>query len=148
MTEKLERAIFFLFLICSFWARNFIFETRHHIICFHIYSHILIYFFIYIYLFIYIYIYIYIYIHIFSYIIFIYVSQHYAVDVLKTSWRLVFKMFGRHILKTSWRHYGKKRNTYWGHLYLTNLNVYLTYLYFTNLYLTILRRIQNALIRT
>ena len=31
---------------------------------------------------------------------------------------------------------------------LTNLNVYLTNLYFTNLYLAILRRIQNALIRT
>ena len=31
---------------------------------------------------------------------------------------------------------------------LTNLNVYLTSLYFTNLYLTILKRIQNALIRT
>ena len=68
--------------------------------------------------------------------------------VLKTSSRQVLKMFWGHILKTSWRHYWKKQNTYWGYLYLTNLNVYLTNLYFTNLYLTILRRIQNALIRT
>ena len=68
--------------------------------------------------------------------------------VLKTSWRHVLKMSWRHVLKTSWRHYGDKQNTYWGYLYLTNLNVYLTNLYFTNLYLTILRRIQNALIRT
>ena len=35
-----------------------------------------------------------------------------------------------------------------GYLYLTNLNVYLKNLYFKNLYLTILRQIQNALIRT
>ena len=63
--------------------------------------------------------------------------------VLETSWRHVLKMSWRHILKTSWRHYGDKQNTYWGYLYLTNLNVYLT-----NLYLTILRRIQNALSRT
>ena len=41
--------------------------------------------------------------------------------VFKTSWRLV--------LKTSWRHYGDKQNTYWGYLYLTNLNVYLTNLF-------------------
>ena len=41
-----------------------------------------------------------------------------------------------------------KQNTYWGYLFLTNLNVYLTNLYFTNLYLTILTRIQNALIGT
>ena len=64
--------------------------------------------------------------------------------VLKTSWR--------HVLKTSWRYYGDKQNTYWEYLYtylgITNLNVYLTSLYFTNLYLTILRRIQNVLIRT
>ena len=64
----------------------------------------------------------------------------YAEDVLKTSWR--------HVLKTSWRHCGGKQNTYWGYLYLTNLNVYLTNLYFTNQYLTILRRVQIALIRT
>ena len=68
--------------------------------------------------------------------------------VLKTSWRHVLKMSWRHILQTSWRHYGDKQKTYWGYLYLTNLNVYLTNLYFTNLYLTILRWIQNALIRT
>ena len=77
---------------------------------------------------------------------------------LKTSWKLkncytedVWRhilMFWRHILKTSWRHYGEKQSTYWGYLYLTNLDVYLINLYFTNLYLTILRRIQNALIRT
>ena len=68
--------------------------------------------------------------------------------VLKTSWRHVLKMSRRHVLKTSWRHYGDKQNTYWGYLYLTNLNVYLTNLYLTNLHLTILRRIQNALSRT
>ena len=68
--------------------------------------------------------------------------------VLKTSWRHVLKMSWRHILKTSWRHYGGKQNTYWEYLYLTNLNVYVTNLYFINLYLTILRRIQIALIRT
>ena len=61
-------------------------------------------------------------------------------DVLKTSWR--------HVFKTSSRHYGDKQNTYWGYLYLTNLNMYLTNLYLTNLHLTILRRIQNALSRT
>ena len=68
--------------------------------------------------------------------------------VLKMSWRHVFKMSWRHALKTSWRHYGDKQYIYWGYLYLTNLNVHLTNIYFTNLYLTILRRIQNALIRT
>ena len=70
--------------------------------------------------------------------------------VLKTSWRHILKTSGRHVLKMSWRHvlemswrhYGDKQKTYWGQLYLTNLNVYLTNLYFTNLYLTILRRIQ------
>ena len=65
-----------------------------------------------------------------------------------TSWRHILKAFWRHVLKTSWKHYGDKQNTYWGHLYLTNVNVYVTNLYFTNLYLAILRRIQNALIRT
>ena len=49
--------------------------------------------------------------------------------VLKTSWRYVLKMSWRHVLKTSWRHYGDKQNTYWGYLYLTNLNVYLTNLF-------------------
>ena len=48
--------------------------------------------------------------------------------------------------------YADKQNTYWAYLYtylgIRNLNVYLTSLYFTNLYLTILTRIQNALIRT
>ena len=63
-------------------------------------------------------------------------------DVLKTSWKTkkcyaenVLKTSWRHVLKTSWRNYGDKENAYWGHLYLTNLNVYLT-----NLYLTILRQ--------
>ena len=65
-----------------------------------------------------------------------------------TSWRHILKAFCRHVLKTSWKHYGDKQNTYWGHLYLTNVNVYVTNLYFTNLYLAILRQIQNALIRT
>ena len=68
-------------------------------------------------------------------------------DVLKTSWKTK-NCYAEDVLKTSWRHYGDKQNTYWGYLYLTNLNVYLTNLYFTNLYLTNLRRIQNALIRT
>ena len=67
--------------------------------------------------------------------------------VLKTSWRHVLKMPWRHVLKTSSRHYGDKQKTYWGYLYLTNLNVYVTSQYFTNLHLTIIRRIQNALIR-
>ena len=67
--------------------------------------------------------------------------------VLETSWRHVLKMPWRHILKTSWIHYGGKQNTYWRYLYLTKLNVQLANLYFTNLFLTILRRIQNALIR-
>ena len=61
-------------------------------------------------------------------------------DVLKTSWR--------HVLKRSWRQYGDKQNTYWGYLYITNLNLYLTNLHLTNLHLVILRRIQNALSRT
>ena len=67
---------------------------------------------------------------------------------LKTSSRRLEDMSWRHVLKTSWRHYGDKQYIYWRCLYQTNLNVYLTNLYFTNLYLTILRRIQNALIRT
>ena len=68
-------------------------------------------------------------------------------DFFKTSWKTK-NCYAKDVLKTSWRHYGDKQNTYWGYRYLTNLNVYLTNLYFTNLYLTILRRIQNALIRT
>ena len=72
----------------------------------------------------------------------------YAEDVINTSWRHILKTSWRHVLKMSWRHYGDKQNTYWGYLYLTNLNVYLTNLYLTNLHLTILRRIQNALSRT
>ena len=63
--------------------------------------------------------------------------------VLTTCLRDVLKTYLEDVLKTLWRE-GK----YWGYLYLANLNVYLTNLYFTNLYLTILRRIQNALIRT
>ena len=76
-------------------------------------------------------------------------------DILKTSWKMkncyaedVFQTSWRHALKTSWRHYWYKQNTFWGYLYRGNLNVYLTNLYFTNLYLTILRWIQNTLIRT
>ena len=61
-------------------------------------------------------------------------------DIFKTSWR--------HVLKTSLRRLGDKQNVYWGYLYVTNLNVYPANLYFTNPYLTNLRRIQNALIRT
>ena len=68
-------------------------------------------------------------------------------DVLKTSLRHVLKMSWRPILKTSRRHDGDKQNTYCGYLYLINLNLYLTNLYFTRQYLTILRPIQNALIR-
>ena len=64
------------------------------------------------------------------------------------SWRHALKMYWGHVLKTSRRHYGEKQYTYWGYLYLANLNVYLTNLSFTNLYLTILKRIQNVLIRT
>ena len=66
----------------------------------------------------------------------------------KTSWRHVLKTSWRHILKTSSRRLGGKQNVYWWYLYLTNLNVYLTNLCFTNLYLTNLRRIQNASLRT
>ena len=79
----------------------------------------------------------------------------YAEDVFKTSWKTkncyaedVLKTSWRHILKTSSRRLGGKQNFYWWYLYLTNLNVYLTNLCFTNLYLTNLRRIQNALLRT
>ena len=72
---------------------------------------------------------------------------------------LVLKTSSRHILKTtstrlqrnnfsSSRRLGGKQNVYWGYLYLTNLNVYLTNLYLTNLYLTNLRWIQNVLLRT
>ena len=67
-------------------------------------------------------------------------------DVLKTC---LEEMSWRHVLKTPWRYYGDKHNTYWGYLY-TYLGITndLTSLYFTDLYRTILRRIQNALIRT
>ena len=54
-------------------------------------------------------------------------------NVLKKSWRHVLKLYWRHILRTSLRHYGDKQKSYWGYLYLTNLNVYLTSLYLTNL---------------
>ena len=80
----------------------------------------------------------------------------YAEDVFKTSWRHFLKKSWRHVLKTYWRHifktssrcFGGKQNFYWWYLYLTNLNVYLTNLCFTNLYLTNLRQIQNASLRT
>ena len=71
----------------------------------------------------------------------------YAEDVFKTSWRRVFKTSWRHIEDMSWRRFRDKEKVY-RYLYLTNLNVYLTNLYFSNRYLTYLRRIQNALIRT
>ena len=84
----------------------------------------------------------------------------YAEDVLKTPWRHVLKTSWNHVLMTSWRHswrclenmswrhYEDKQNTYWRNVYPTNLNVYVTNFYFINLYLTILRRIQNALNKT
>ena len=84
----------------------------------------------------------------------------YAEAVFKKCWRHILKTSWRHVLKTcledvfktflkrSWRHYGDKQNTDWEYLYLTCLNKYVTNLHFTNLYVTILRRIQNALIRT
>ena len=68
--------------------------------------------------------------------------------VLKTSWRHVLKTSWINILKTSSRLLGGKKKVYWWYLYLTNLNVYLTKQCFANLYLTDLRRIQNALLRT
>ena len=42
------------------------------------------------------------------------------------------------------RRLGGKQNVYWWYLHLANLNVYLTNICFTNLYLTNLRRVQNA----
>ena len=73
-------------------------------------------------------------------------------DVLKTCLEDVLKTCIEDVLKTCleapWRNYGDKQNTYWGYLYLTNLNVYLTNQYLINLHLTILRPIQNALSRT
>ena len=72
----------------------------------------------------------------------------YAEDVFKTSCRHVLKTSWRYILKTPSRRLGGKQNVYWWYLYLTNLNVYLTDLCLTNLYLTNLRQIQNALLRT
>ena len=67
----------------------------------------------------------------------------YAEDAFKTSGRYVLKTSWRYIFKTCSRHLGDKQNVYWGYLYLTNVNMYLTNLYFTNLYLTNLRWIQN-----
>ena len=71
-----------------------------------------------------------------------YPSKHLL--VLKTSSRRLQDMSSTRLQrnnftfsKTSWRYYGDKQNTYWGYLYLTNLNVYLTNLYLTNLHLTI-----------
>ena len=66
----------------------------------------------------------------------------YAEDVLKISWR--------HVLKTSWRclediSWRRLEDTMERNKILTGD---LTNLYFTNLYLAILRRIQNALIKT
>ena len=79
----------------------------------------------------------------------------YAEDVFKTSWRHVVKTSWRHVLKASWRHILKTssrrlagKNVYWWYLHLTNLNVNLTNLCFTNLYLTNVRWIHNALLRT
>ena len=64
------------------------------------------------------------------------ISWRHLEDILKTTWRRLKDVFEANKMLT--------RNI----LYLTILNVYLTYLYFTNLYLMNLRRIQNALIRT
>ena len=68
-------------------------------------------------------------------------------EVLKTTWKRkncytenVLKASWRRVLKTSWRNYGDKQNAYWGHLHLTNLNIYLKNIYFANLYLTFLRQ--------
>ena len=55
---------------------------------------------------------------------------------LKTSWRRLEDMSWRRLEDMSWRRLGDKQNVYWGCLYVTNLNVYLTNQYFTNLYLT------------
>ena len=76
-------------------------------------------------------------------------------DVLKTSSWHVLKTSWRYLEDMSWRPLNDFMETnkilgisVYLSRYLTNLNVYLTNLYFTNLYLIILRRIQNALIRT
>ena len=71
-------------------------------------------------------------------------------DVL--SWRRLEDMSGRRLegiswTRPSWRRLGGKQNFYWWYMYLTNLNAYLTTPCFTNLYLTNLRRIQNASLR-
>ena len=63
-------------------------------------------------------------------------------------WRRLENVLKRCLEDMSWRRLGDKQNVYWGCLYVTNLNVYLTNQYFTNLYLTNPRRIQNVLIRT
>ena len=95
--------------------------------------------------------------HVFSVTIFCFPRR--LQDVLESKkllrWRHLQNMSWRHVSKTSWGHIlktssgrlGGKENVYWWYLYLTNLNVYLTSLCFTNLYLTDLRRIQNALLR-
>ena len=57
------------------------------------------------------------------------VLKTYLEDVLKTSLEDVLKTSLEDVLKTYLEHYGKKQNTYWGYLYQTNLNVYLTNLY-------------------
>ena len=58
-------------------------------------------------------------------------KNRYAEDV--TSWKHVLMTSWRHVSKTSSRRVGGKQNVYWGYLYLTNINVYLTNLYLTNL---------------
>ena len=50
--------------------------------------------------------------------------------VLKTSWRHVSKMSWVHVLKMSVKRLGDQQNVFWSYLYLTNVNMYLTYLVF------------------
>ena len=68
-------------------------------------------------------------------------------DVLKTGLEVVLKTGLEDLLKILWR---QTKNLLGISVYLcrdlTNLDVYLRSLYFTNLYLTTLKRIQNALI--
>ena len=68
-------------------------------------------------------------------------------DVLKTCLEDVLKTCLEDVFKTSWRQ-TKCLLEISRYLHLTNLNVNLTTLYFINLYLTNLRRIQNASVRT
>ena len=68
-------------------------------------------------------------------------------DVLKTCLEDVLKTCLEDVFKTSWRQ-TKCLLEISRYLHLTNLNVNLTILYFINLYLTNLRRIQNASVRT